>query len=39
MATVGIIAVVIFGLIVLGGVVLVLTSIPDIRRYRRIRSM
>jgi hypothetical protein len=39
MATVGIIAVVIFGLVVLGGIVLVLTSIPDIRRYRRIRSM
>jgi hypothetical protein len=39
METVGIVATVIVGLIVLGGLVVIVRSIPDLLRYRKIRSM
>ena len=39
MAIVGIVALCVVGLIVLAGLVMVGGSVPDIRRYMRIRSM
>jgi hypothetical protein len=39
MAVVGIVALVLVGIVVLFGVALALRSVPDMRRYRRIRSM
>jgi hypothetical protein len=39
METVGVVAVVIAGLIVVGAAVVGLRSIPDVRRYFRIRHM
>lgn len=39
MAIVGIVAIVLAGAVVVAGLVLVGRSVPDIRRYRRIRSM
>ncbi|MCU1464897.1 MAG: hypothetical protein JWM72_825 [Actinomycetia bacterium] len=39
MRVVGVIAVILFGLVVLGALVLLLASIPDINRYRRVRKM
>lgn len=39
MAIVGIIAIALAGVIVLTGLIVMLRSVPDLRRYRRIRSM
>lgn len=39
MAVVGIVALVLVALVVLGGLFIGLRSIPDIRRYRKIRNM
>ena len=39
MRTVGIIATSIVGVIVLGGIIIGLTLLPDLRRYLKIRSM
>lgn len=39
MAVVGIVALVLVALVILGGLFIGLRSIPDIRRYRRIRNM
>jgi hypothetical protein len=39
MATVGWVATVAVGIIIVGGVVVGVTSAPDIRRYLKIRSM
>lgn len=39
MATVGIIALVIVGIVVLMGLYVGVVSIPDFRRYRRLRNM
>lgn len=39
MATVGLIAIILVGLVVLGGLILAAVSVPDVRRYRRIRNM
>lgn len=39
MEIVGIIAVILAGLVVLVGLVMLLVSIPDIRRYLKIRAM
>jgi hypothetical protein len=36
---IGILAVIVVGLIVLSGLVVGLASIPDFRRYKRMRSM
>jgi hypothetical protein len=37
--TIGILAVIVVGLIVLSALIVGLASIPDFRRYKRIRSM
>jgi hypothetical protein len=37
--TIGILAVIVVGLIAVSGLIVGLTSIPDFRRYKRIRSM
>jgi hypothetical protein len=39
MRVVGVIALIIFGLLVVGLLLLLVTSIPDINRYRRVRKM
>jgi hypothetical protein len=39
MATVGLIAIIVVALVVLAGLVAAAVSIPDVRRYRRIRNM
>jgi hypothetical protein len=39
MATVGIVALVLVGIVILSGLYLSLRSVPDLRRYRRIRHM
>lgn len=39
MATVGLIAIIVVALVVLAGLILVAASVPDMRRYRRIRNM
>jgi hypothetical protein len=36
---IGIVALVVVGLVIVGGVVVALASIPDFRRYQRMRSM
>ena len=39
MATVGWVATVVVGIVVIGGVVVGLTTVPDIRRYLKMRNM
>jgi hypothetical protein len=39
MATVGLIAIIAVGLVVFVGIIVALMSVPDLRRYRRIRNM
>jgi uncharacterized protein involved in outer membrane biogenesis len=39
MRVVGVIALIVFGLIVAALLLLLVTSIPDINRYRRVRKM
>jgi hypothetical protein len=39
MRVVGVIALIIFGLVVVGLLLLLVASIPDINRYRRVRKM
>jgi hypothetical protein len=39
MATVGLVALILVGIVILTGLYLGVRSIPDIRRYRRIRRM
>ena len=39
MATVGLIAIIVVALVVLVGIIFAAISVPDLRRYRRIRNM
>ena len=39
MATVGLIAIIVVALVVLAGLIVAAASVPDVRRYRRIRNM
>jgi hypothetical protein len=39
MATVGLIAIIAVGLVVFVAIIFALMSVPDLRRYRRIRNM